>query len=134
LLIEINTHSAYPIYEQLRDQIVLGIAGSQLAAGEGLPSVRRLAADLGINLHTVNKAYLALCGEGYIVMDRRRGATVALTVMDDSAFHAALSRRLVLAAAEAQCRRISHKDFLMECRDCYRQAGESLNHDKEGLL
>ena len=48
-----------------------------LSPGDSLPSVRSLAVDLGINLHTVNKAYALLRDEGYIVMRRGAGATVA---------------------------------------------------------
>jgi len=63
LIIEINTQSPSPIYEQIRDQIVLGMAAKKFIPGEALPSVRNLAADLGVNFHTVNKAYSMLCEE-----------------------------------------------------------------------
>ena len=121
LLIEIDTLKASPIYEQLRDQVVLGIAGNKLAHGEALPSVRRLAADLGINLHTVNKAYTMLCDEGYIVMDRRRGAVVSPALESGAAFIAELSRKLTMAAAEAKCHKIGRDDFIRLCDDCYKK-------------
>lgn len=66
-----------PLYMQIRSQIIAGIAAGELSAGEALPSVRRLASDLGINLHTVNKAYAVLRDEGYIIMKGRAGAFVA---------------------------------------------------------
>ena len=66
-----------PIYLQIRSQIVGAIAREELLPGDALPSVRSLAADLGINLHTVNKAYAVLRDEGYIVMRGRSGARVA---------------------------------------------------------
>lgn len=68
--------SEIPIYVQLRNQIVMGIAKGQLRAGESLPTVRRMAADAGINTMTVNKAYQLLKAEGYIEIDRRHGAAV----------------------------------------------------------
>ncbi|MDR1573532.1 MAG: GntR family transcriptional regulator, partial [Clostridiales Family XIII bacterium] len=71
MLIKIDTYAEKPIYEQLRDNIIVGIASGQLTEGEALPSARNLAADLGVNFHTVNKAYDILRGGGYIVMDRR---------------------------------------------------------------
>jgi DNA-binding transcriptional regulator YhcF (GntR family) len=77
MLIKIDTYAAKPIYEQLRDGIILGIASGQLAESEPLPSARSLAADLGVNFHTVNKAYDALRRDGYIAMDRRKTAVVA---------------------------------------------------------
>jgi len=122
MIIEINTQSPSPIYEQLRDQIVLGIAAKKLVPGEILPSVRNLAADLGINFHTVNKAYAILCDEGYIVMDRRKGAVVAESVTSGEIFLSALSRQILLNAAEAVCHDMGEGDFTELCAECYRQA------------
>ncbi|MCL2265419.1 MAG: GntR family transcriptional regulator [Treponema sp.] len=122
MIIEINTLSQSPIYEQLRDQVVLGIASKKLQAGEALPSVRRLAADLGINFHTVNKGYTMLCDEGYIVMDRRKGAVIAYIAKAAEEFAAKLSRKLRLNAAEAVCHKISEKDFLALCSSQYKNA------------
>jgi len=122
LIIEIDTQSAQPLYEQLRDQVVFGIADGRLRAGEALPSVRRLAADLGINFHTVGKAYAALCGEGYIAIDRRRGAVV--TGAGQGGPPPKLAAQLALCAAQALCHRMAEDDFIELCRGCYRQARE----------
>lgn len=77
MIIEIDYNSEVPIYDQLRKQIVIGIASGQLKKGERLPSVRALGEELGINLHTVRKAYNILKDEGYLVIDRRVGAMVS---------------------------------------------------------
>lgn len=122
MIIEINTQSPTPIYTQLRDQIVLGIAGGRLLPGEDLPSVRRLAADLGINFHTVNKSYTILSDEGYIQMDRRRGAVVAGRIARGEAFEADLSKELTLSAAEAICHGISESEFAALCGGAYQNA------------
>ena len=122
VIIEINTLSDSPIYEQLRDQVVLGIASKRLAPGEALPSVRRLAADLGINFHTVNKGYTMLCDEGYIVMDRRKGAVVAESIKNEKEFLSRLSERLLLFAAEAVCRAMPQKEFIALCVSRYQSA------------
>ena len=132
MLIEINTLHTVPIYEQLRDQIVLGIAGRKLVAGEALPSVRRLAADLGINLHTVNKAYAMLGDEGYIVMDRRKGAIVAQTAHRDAAFTARLSDKLIMTAAEGICHGMSEEEYLSLCTDRYRSAYSGAGFPDDG--
>lgn len=76
LRLEIDLTSDVPIYRQIRDRIVRGAASGALAPGERLPTVRQLAADLGVNPMTVNKAYALLKAEGIIVMDRRRGAQI----------------------------------------------------------
>lgn len=77
MVIVIDQMSQTPIYQQIRDQIVKGIAVRDLRPGDALPSVRALARDLGINLHTVNKAYATLRDEGYVLMLGRKGAFVA---------------------------------------------------------
>lgn len=76
LVIEIDQHSDVPIYEQLRRRVIAAIAHGELRPGARLPSVRSLAVDLGVNLHTVNKAYALLRDDGYITMRRGSGASV----------------------------------------------------------
>lgn len=77
MLISIDHASPDPIYVQIRAQVVAAIARGELRSGDRLPAVRALATDLGVNLHTVNKAYAALRDEGYLVMRGRSGARVA---------------------------------------------------------
>ena len=76
MVISINEASEVPIYQQIRNQIVLGISDGRLKPGEQLPTVRALAGEIGINSMTVNKAYALLKQEGYIYTDRRNGAHV----------------------------------------------------------
>lgn len=78
IIIDFNSDEA--LYMQLRNQIILGIATSQIKEGESLPSVRVMAEDIGINMHTVNKAYTILRQDGFIRVDRRRGAVICLDV------------------------------------------------------
>ena len=78
VVIEIDFNSDEALYLQLRNQIILAIVKSELKEGENLPSVRELADTIGINMHTVNKAYSLLRQEGYLQLDRRRGAVVAV--------------------------------------------------------
>ena len=77
MVITVDKLSDAPLYLQLRDSVIAGIAAGELRPGDALPSVRSLAEDLGINLHTVNKAYATLRDEGYVIMLGRRGAYVA---------------------------------------------------------
>ena len=77
MVITIDTGSTEPLYRQIRAQIIEAIASGELVAGDGLPSVRALAGDLGVNLHTVNRAYAILRDEGYLTMRGRSGAVVA---------------------------------------------------------
>ncbi len=77
MILRIDQTSPHPVYLQIRDQIVGAIARGELLPADRLPSVRTLASDLGINLHTVNKAYAVLRDEGYLLMRGRSGAIVA---------------------------------------------------------
>lgn len=63
MIIHIKPESATPIYVQLVYQIKIGILKKELIPGEMLPSIRSLASDIGIHMHTVNKAYLQLVKE-----------------------------------------------------------------------
>ena len=79
MLIEIDFSSDEAIYQQLCNQIILAIATSRLSDGEVLPSVRQMADEIRINMHTVNKAYTILRQEGFVKVDRRRGAFISVT-------------------------------------------------------
>ena len=79
-MLKIDFESEEAIYIQLRNQIIMGIATDAIREGESLPSVRQLADNIGINMHTVNKAYTVLKQEGFIKLDRRRGAVISLDV------------------------------------------------------
>ena len=76
MFINIDFNSETPIYEQIKRQIVIGIYKGSLNEGDILPSVRQLGVDVGVNLHTVNKAYKELQAMGYVVMDRRVGTMI----------------------------------------------------------
>lgn len=106
MYISIDFNSEEAIYMQLRNQIIYGIATSQLQEGENLPSVRDLAENIGINMHTVNKAYSILKQEGYLKLDRRRGAVIAINIDKLKAMEDMRSElRVVLA--KAFCKDIS---------------------------
>lgn len=76
MLLTIDFASDQPIYMQIRNGIVAGIATGALRDGDTLPSVRTLGADIGVNLHTVNKAYKRLQSEGFIEIMRNSGTVV----------------------------------------------------------
>lgn len=77
MILSIDHASSEPIYHQIRSQVVAAIARGDLRPGDRLPAVRALASDLGVNLHTVNKAYALLRDEGHLTMCGRSGAHVA---------------------------------------------------------
>ena len=106
MFIEIDFNSDQAIYMQLRDQIIMGIASSRFQEGEMLPSVRQLADTIGINMHTVNKAYTVLKQEGYVKVDRRRGVMVAVDIDRMRAIEE-IREDLLVTLAKASCKNIS---------------------------
>ena len=109
MLIEIDFNSDEAIYVQLCNQIIMGIATSQLQEGENLPSVRQLADTIGINMHTVNKAYTVLRQEGFVSIDRRRGAVIAVDVDKARAFRE-MKENLLVLLAKGSCRNITREE------------------------
>lgn len=77
MLLSFDFTSDVPLYQQLRNQIVLGIADGRLHPGDRLPTVRALAEESGVNTMTVSKAYQLLKAEGYLTADRRSGSVIA---------------------------------------------------------
>ena len=78
MLLKLDFSSDVPIYQQIRDQVVVAVASGQLAPGDKLPTIRTLAEEAGINMMTASKAYQLLKIEGYITTGRRDGATVRI--------------------------------------------------------
>ena len=106
MIIEIDFNSDEALYLQLRNQIIMGIATAQFREGDSLPSVRQLADTIGINMHTVNKAYTVLKQEGYVKVDRRKGAVIAVDV-DRVRTLEELKKELQVILAKSSCKNIS---------------------------
>jgi GntR family transcriptional regulator len=122
MLVTIDLESEIPLYVQLRHRIVEGIASRRLKHGEALPSVRQFAADLGINMHTVNKTYHLLKKEGYIVIHKRKGVLIAPSgLMKDKNHESRLETQLRPMIAEAVCKGISREAILSLCKKIHRQ-------------
>lgn len=109
MYIEIDFNSDEAIYVQLQNQIIMGIAMDLLREGDTLPSVRQLADTVGINMHTVNKAYNILKQEGFIQLDRRRGAVIAIDI-DKAEALLKMKQQLKIMLAKGYCKRISRQD------------------------
>ena len=110
MVIEIDFNSDEAIYVQLMNQIILGIATSRLQEGDTLPSVRQMADTIGINMHTVNKAYALLRQEGYITLDKRRGAVVNLGLDKRKAIES-MTKDLRQIIARAKCNGMSAEEI-----------------------
>lgn len=110
MILNIDMAGDTPIYTQIRNQIVFGIANGQLLAGEHLPTVRQLAGDIGVNPMTVNKAYSLLKEEGFILMDRRHGAQINTIPLLTKPLGQEFDQRAALLIAEARIKGVSKRD------------------------
>ncbi|WP_326629961.1 GntR family transcriptional regulator [Nonomuraea fuscirosea] len=114
----LDLDSDVPIYQQIRDRIVEAIAGRQAREGDPLPSTRQLAADFGINFHTVNKAYDLLRQQGVIRINRKSGAVVrrdADTGPPEAPFVDDWEERMRVLLAEATVHGMDRQDVLRRC-------------------
>ncbi len=110
MILNFDFHSDVPIFMQIRNQIVIGIAEGKLKPGEQLPTIRALADESGINMMTVSKAYQILKQEGYITTDRRSGARVASK--DDKAVNEKTMQQLRLAISELRLSGMKEEEIL----------------------
>ena len=109
MIVEIDFNSEEALYIQLINQIIIGIATDLIREGDTLPSVRQLADNIGINMHTVNKAYSVLKQEGFLRVDRRRGAVIALDT-DKMRTISEMRRDLSVILARGVCKNVSREE------------------------
>lgn len=122
MILEVDFNSEEALYIQLRNQIIVGIATNRLKEGESLPSVRQLAESIGINMHTVNKAYTVLKQEGFVKVDIRRGAVIAIDA-DRISDLEQMRESLRVILARASCRNISREEVHALIDEIYEEYG-----------
>lgn len=101
MLFTVDPSSTVGLADQVAGQVRASLAAGRLAPGDRLPAAREVATGLGINMHTVLRAYAALRDEGLIELRRGRGAVVRTDLDDLTARRAALRERVGALLAEA---------------------------------
>ncbi|MBC1604132.1 GntR family transcriptional regulator [Listeria rocourtiae] len=121
MLLQIDLQAEEPIYTQIMHQIIEGIAKKELKPGDDLPSVRSLASDIGINFHTVNKAYQLLKQEGYILIHRQKGVVIHPDGVEKATetFYEKLRRKVRPLIAESISRSVSKVEWEKICATIY---------------
>ena len=123
MLIEVDFNSDEALYIQLQNQIILGIAMDLIKEGDDLPSVRQMADLVGINMHTVNKAYTILKQEGFIRLDRRKGAVIALDI-DKAQTLLKMRENLRILLARGCCKNVSREEVHALVDDIFDEYGK----------
>lgn len=119
LLLRIREDVDVPIYMQIRNQMIQGIASGELKPEDQLPTVRALALEIGINAMTVNKAYQLLKQEGYIYTDRRNGARVCEQNSSELSLNPVQLMSLRQIVAEAKVVGMSKEELVRLCEQYY---------------
>lgn len=125
MFLEIDFNSDTPIYEQIRRGIIVGLAKGDINPGDRLPSVRDMAENIGINLHTVNKAYKLLVSDGVLIMDRRFGSLIAdgdfpMKDFDGKIIHDELELLTSIAKLKGQ----DYEDFIKDIKEIWEEKNE----------
>lgn len=124
MILNLDFNSDKPIYIQIREEVIKSIANGELEIYESLPSVRSLADEIGINLHTVSKAYNLLKDEGYISIDRRKGAVINnLPIDKDINNFNQIKDQIELLAAESYLKGIDKSEFIDLCENYFEKYG-----------
>ncbi len=124
MILEIDFSSEVPIYLQIRNQIVQGIANGKLALGQKLPTIRNLADELGVNMMTANKAYQLLKQEGYVLTDRRNGAMVNTQLPSNKVSLENIYNEFALIVSEARLNGMTKAEILKLCERICEEMGD----------
>src|ERR1700742_3860218 len=100
MLIRIDPGDPRPLHQQIELQVRSAIGDGSLPPGERLPSARDLAEDIGVNVHTVLRAYGSLRDAGLIELRPRRGAVVSAAASPPRQQLAAMARGFIAQARE----------------------------------
>lgn len=124
MILNLDFNSEKAIYLQLKEEIIKGIAKGNLKINESLPSVRAMSQELGINLHTVNKAYNLLKDEGYISIDRRKGAIINNLPLNSADEKITLIKEeLELLVAKAYLSGVNKEEFINISKQIFLEYG-----------
>lgn len=118
MILRIDFNSDEALYMQLRNQIIIGIATGRIREGDSLPSVRQLADHVSINMHTVNKAYSVLRQEGFVKLDRRKGAVIALEADKEQVLEE-MKQEIAVVMAKGICKGIQKEEVHSLVDDIY---------------
>lgn len=135
LFSNINIHSSIAVYVQIENQVQFAIAAGKLNAGDRLPSVQKLAKDIGVNPNTVAKAYRDLEVMGYLYTRRGMGVFIEknIEIKCRESVRRQIIERMHEVVAEAKAAGISKTEVKSLADKClatktqpYQDAPESL--------
>ncbi len=124
MIIRVDVNSDEALYVQLMNQIKYGVANGYLKPKDKLPSVRGLASELGINMHTVSKAYNLLKDEGLLLVSRK-GVTVSdevLTRVSDD-YLVTVKKKIDELVYECEVNGVTEEEVITMVKQVYKGLG-----------
>lgn len=94
LVMDLQPEDARPVYRQIVDEIQRSVAVGVMRADETLPAARALAAELKININTVQHAYRTLAREGTVYVKRGLGTFISPAPKEQRSRQAIAARRI----------------------------------------
>lgn len=125
MIIKLNINSETPVYLQLRNEIIKGIASGEVNPGEKLPTVRDMAKQVGLNPMTVNKSYQILKEEGIVKTEGRNGVTVREDIVANELFLSKLNNDVELMVTESLVRGFSVEKIIELIENTTKEYGEA---------
>lgn len=122
MFLKIDLTSDVPLYIQIKNAIIEGIARGKLKEGDSLPPIRQLAEDIGVNMHTINKAYNLLRDLGFITVNKKYGAVISIEGFNEG-FMENLKVELSPIIAEAFAKGIDRDTFIKLVEGIYDDFG-----------
>ena len=122
----LDLHSGVPVYRQIMDQVIGGIATGALAGGDQLQTVRQLAVDLAINPNTVIRAYRELEIRGVLETQQGTGTFISHKKVqrDDAERQRRLSQLAGECAARAGSEGFTLEELMDRLQEIQRDAGK----------
>lgn len=127
MFLEIDLSSDIPIYVQIKNQIIEGIAKGELTDGDSLPSIRQLAEEIGVNMHTINKSYNQLKDLGLISINKKLGAYITINKYYNDEFIKNIKEEIKPIIAMAAVKGIEKQKFLEIVDEIYKEFGGEYN-------
>src|SRR5829696_4371467 len=94
LLMELQAEDGRPVYRQIVDEIQRCVAVGVMRRDEALPAARALAAELKVNINTVQHAYRTLAREGTVYIKRGMGTFISPAPTEQRGRQALTARRI----------------------------------------
>lgn len=111
-----------PLYQQIKDQLRHRVAVGELKAGDELPSIRQLAADIRVSVITIKRAYLELEHEGVIQTRQGRGSFISDNAqLGDTMKEQELEAHLRSAVQTASLLHLSEDELIERLREVRRK-------------